>query len=499
MLMTLYGLSPPSDPDGLIHHLQVPKLYIEAGRFYPIEELPFASYPMNVEALFTIGMLFGSDVLAKLVHLSMGVLLILATFTFARRYIGKPGGWIAAAILIGMPILPIWAGMAYIDMGWALYEVLGIYALLLWDERGDIRWLILAGIMAGLAMGSKYLAIGGLGVMGLWVLWRSANRDWRSVLVNGLWFGMTALLVAAPWYIKNLIWTGNPFYPYFSGGLKDVMDTRYIYTFLDYLLLPVHLYTDRLRFAGVYGSVEFPSIFFPLAILYPLTRKTRSMNGLAVMVLFRFTFWAVLSTHNRLRYLLPAFPGLAVLASAAMINLSLKNFVRKWSRIIVTGLLGGMVAGTLVYMFLFFLQLRPDKPVLGVESKDHFLERVLTDYSGLEYINNELPPDARVLMLWDLRTYYCKEKCIQDVSQRYWFQLSLPDCDVNKIASHLQKDNFSHIMISKEDLEYRLAYDPTENHSKAAQCFVEEFQPECTQVLFRDEWVSIQKLTCANE
>ena len=123
ILTLCHTLSPPTDPDGLIDHLQAPRVFLEAGRLYPMPDYVFANYPFTIESLFTIGMIFGSDTFAKLTHLTFASILVLGTYLLGRRYLRKGTDWIAVAILIGMPIFPIWASLAYIDMGWALYEL----------------------------------------------------------------------------------------------------------------------------------------------------------------------------------------------------------------------------------------------------------------------------------------------------------------------------------------------------------------------------------------
>ena len=44
--------------------------------------------------------------------------------------------------------------------------------------------------------------------------WRQRRELWR----DGLRFILPAVLVAAPWYLRNWVWTGNPFYPFLFGG-----------------------------------------------------------------------------------------------------------------------------------------------------------------------------------------------------------------------------------------------------------------------------------------
>src|SRR5262249_36287380 len=94
-----------------------------------------ANGPATLNMLYLIGLGLHSDVSAKLLHLSYGILLGLATFAAGKRYVGPNGGWLAVAILLGMPILPFWASWAYTDMAWALYEFLALYVFILWVEN----------------------------------------------------------------------------------------------------------------------------------------------------------------------------------------------------------------------------------------------------------------------------------------------------------------------------------------------------------------------------
>ncbi len=68
---------------------------------------------------------------------------------------------------------------------------------------------MLTGVLAGFAAGVKYT--GALVPVALVILlWR---ESWRHIIQ----FCLTTALVAAPWYLRNLVFTGNPFYPFFLG------------------------------------------------------------------------------------------------------------------------------------------------------------------------------------------------------------------------------------------------------------------------------------------
>ena len=504
-LTLLQTLTPPWDTDGLMYHLQGPRLFLQAGRILLLPDTWSANGPFTLEMLFTMGLAAGSDTFAKLVHLTYALLLVLGTFAFGRRMLDPGAGWTSAAILIGIPILPVWASLAYVDIGWALYEFLAVYAFALWVQNDRRQWLALSGVAIGLALGSKYMALGGAAVLGLGVLWRSRGRGWKAMLAHAALFGSIALLVGSPWYVKNWLWGGNPVYPLFLGGVgwaaeRVKLHTVYHrsfgagYSLANYLLLPWNLYAQHERFGTFKGSVEVPSLLFPLALLYPFTRRFRTMDHVAWVALLRFVLWSLGS--QQIRLLLPIFPVLSVLTGGVMLNLATWPAVRRWGQAIAAGLTGGMVVTTLVYSLLFVRTVRPLEVVSGVESKDAFLRRVVPDYPGLHFAQATLPPQARVFMMWDGRGYYCDRRCLPDVDHSGWTRLVLSDSRVPSVADSLRAMGAHYLLFSIEDADFILQHDPTEQHLQAAEFFLQSFRQACTREIYRDEWVQLFELTC---
>jgi hypothetical protein len=499
LLSILQALRPPTGVDGLIYHLQGPKLYVQAQRMYPTPEFTPGGFPFTVEMLFTLGMVFGSDTFAQLIHLTYGVLLLVAIYIFGRRYLKAEAGGMAAAMLLGMPIFPIWATMPYIDLAWALYEFLGLYLLLLvWDQR-DSWGEALAGVLVGFALGSKYLALGGVFVLGLCGLWRRRKFGWKSIFKFAVLFGSVALLVGSPWYLKNWAWYNNPVYPFFRGlmgtGVERSLNLGSRYSFQELLFMPVNLYLHHQRYAGVNGTVEFLSPFFLLVFGYPLVCKNKVMSFLAGFALLRYGFW-LLTTPGRMRYLLPAFPALALLA-AYVLTRAFSDLPRhrRMKKLALRGLLGGFIAVTLVYSLLFAIDKKPLSVIFGVESKDSFLRRELRDYAAIQFVHSQLPPDARVLMLWDGRAYYCDQRCLPDFIDR-WKSLMLSSLDVEKVADQMSAMGVTHVLIDKESLNYKLLYDRTGKNRKMAEFVVNEFLPACTVDAYQDDWATISTFIC---
>jgi hypothetical protein len=502
----LQALTPPWHYDSLMYHLQAPRLFLEAGRILLLPDLWQANGPFTIEMLYTLGLAWGSDSFARLLHLAYAVLLVLATFGFGKRYLGRWEAWLAVALLVGVPILPFWAFAAYADMAWALYGFLALYALMLWKERSERRGLLLAGLMMGWALGSKYLALSGLGILGLYILWQGRHIGWRRSVTSGALFGAIALCLALPWYAKNWLWSGNPVYPFYFGGigwdrlrLEQLMGYLGAFTAgrrpIDYLLLPWNLYAQNEKFGTMGAALDFPGLLIPLALPYPLMPRHRVMDGVACMAGLSFILWALGSQQTR--FLLPIFPALALMG--AYVLACIARGLKRWSRVAKSLVLFLAVVALLATFFLqliTFYGLPPGKVVLGLQSKDSFLQQRLNNYRALQFVTENLSPDERVMMMWDGRAYYCDERCLADADQSNWTRLVGPASDPHDVAVHLQAKGVTHLLLNREDLKVVSDHDPSGHTEQAAEFFHEEFLPSCGEEVYRDSYMLLVKIEC---
>jgi hypothetical protein len=504
LILTLFqALTPPWDYDSLLYHLQGPRLFLQAGRIQNLPENWLTSYPFTVQMLFLIGLRFESDSFAKVINMSYGVLLSLMTYALARRYLSQTHAFVATAVLIGIPIGPIWGSLAYIDMAWATSILLGIYAVMLWRDDRRRRWLIVAGLGLGLAAGTKYFALGTAAIIGLWVIWNDVRRGWKILLTDALTYGIVAGLVAAPWYVKSWLWTGSPLYPIVFAGTDRIAQQARLWTaymgdygvgrsLIDYLLLPLNLYLRYYRFGTFLGNIEIPSPLYLLLVLYPWTPRPKVLNGLIGVAALSFVLWAMGAQQTR--FLLPLFPLLSILVSVVLVD-GIGRFRRRW-RTIAVGLMAGMLAVTLFYSVLFFVSVEPYSVVSGLMSKDDFMRRVTTDYAALNYIQTKLPANTRTLMLWDGRGYYCDERCLPDVDHARWTYLVATHPTIDKVVAELRRLGVTHLLTSVESVDFMLQHDPTGDHLRAARFFANEFQPKCLREVFTARGTTVYELTC---
>ena len=221
-LGSLVGVLAPSDSldwDTLAYHLAVPKIWLHDGSIHYISFIHHSNFPLSVDALYIWGLEWGGEAGAKMFSLMFGVFGAFALFGFARKRYGAPAAWWSLLAYIGIPMV-IWeCGTGYIDVGNGLYGALGILfaaAMVADPEAKENPWL--AGIFLGACAGSKYTGLQTIAVVGLvslgYFLRLKANLKGPVLAV------VLALVVCSPWYIKNVVNTGNPVYPFFYSIFK---------------------------------------------------------------------------------------------------------------------------------------------------------------------------------------------------------------------------------------------------------------------------------------
>ncbi len=505
LLSLMMALAPPWDYDGLMYHLQAPKLFLRAGRIYLLPDLWQANGPFTIEMLFSVGLAFGSDSFPKLVNLTYGVLLATATYALGRRLLGVSGGWRSAVVLLGVFALPFWSSLAYVDLGWAAYEFLALYLIVIWINEGRDRGLILGAMMMGFALGTKYLALGSAALLAGWVLWHERKKLGGSGRRYTAVFLGIALIIGSPWYIKNWIWGGNPVYPLWIGGYawdqsRVELLQAYLGSFgtgddpIGYLLLPVSLYRSPAEFGTLLEGLEMPSLLFPLAIIYPFFRKQGIMNGLATVTGLRFLLWAVSSQQTR--FLLPLFPTLSVITVYVLHRLTQKSAGFAVKYFFRTALPGGMLVVTLLIQVSLVRQLSPFPVLTGIETKEAFLEDLIDDFKSLQVINRTLPPNARVLMLWDGQGYYCDDRCLPDAEQGQWTLLVSAGGDLEGVRRNLDQLGVTHLLLSQVDAEWLLSHDPSGKHQEAFDFLLHEFIGRCGKQIYADSAMILYEVAC---
>ncbi len=484
------ALSPPWDYDGLMYHLVGPKMALEAGRLLPDTDNWYINGPFTMEMVFALGMAFGDDIFPKLIHFSMGILLVAATFVVGRRWLSLKEAWIATAVLLSVPILPVLASFAYIDLGWSAFEFLAMGAVWIWWRGRSRRWLALGGLLMGFALGSKYLALPGLALLALFVVLATRKKGWRAIILSGFSFVGPAALVGIPWYLKNWMWLGNPIYPFFFGGGGWSAERLDLYTsFLDsfgtgrdardYMLLPVNIFMHHERFGAVLNRINIPSVLFPLALLVPFRRDHPVMLAMIALAVGRFGLWSLGS--QQIRFLLPVYPAYALAVAFVIFRILGDSESRPRVLSSLQALAVGLMIVPLFYALSIGWSTRALHVLLGFETKQAFLERNVTAFVALSDVS-ERQATAAVLLLGDGRGYYCAPNCLPDPDHFRWAAALGPLRTCQDLSGWMLRNRVSHILMNWQDLDFLLQHDPSGSLRQATEVVTRAVHEGCLQV-----------------
>lgn len=507
LLALVLALAPPWAYDGLMYHLQAPRLFLQQGRVVALPTILQANGPLLGQMLFGIGLALGSDSFSQVIHLSYAVGLVLLVLAAGRRWMGPPGGWLAAGVLVGIPIFPLLGTLAYVDMIHAFYEFLAVWAILRWNASPRPAWLGLSAIMAGMAIGTKLVGLLMVPALCVWLVFLARRQGWVRALVTAGAYGLAVGVVGVIWYGFSLVSTGDPFFPLLRGGSewpasRLALHTDYLQSFgtgrgvLDFVQLPVNLYVHHEAFATMMQTIEFPSFLFPLALLAPFVAMPGPLRPLVGFSLLRLTTWYLGSQQTR--FLLPLYPAFSLMAAAVL--LAIEARIRRGASPprFSAAIVAGLVVTTLVYGSIYFYGTAPLPSVLGLRPRSAFLEHMVGDYRALEYIKSETSASDRVLQLWDGQGYYCDERCISDPGQVLGPYLHSVAPTVEAMTFELAARGVTHVLVELESLSFLIQHDPKGTHRAAGEFFLTSYLPECGRLQYEDSFTQVYRLTCGD-
>ena len=457
------ALAPPNSFDGLTYHLTLPKYYLTMGQFSYVPDLMYWGMPQLTEMLFTLAMMFGGAEAAAVLEWMVGLLALTALLAFVSQKLSTKSAWMAVASLLCGWTFSDTLSRAYVEWSIILLGILFLVQADEWRTNRDTKSLLWAGLFAGLALSTKYTG-GILLVAGLILIAMDRKLNFKTTIRESLIFGLTAALVTSPWLIKNLLATGNPFYPilYPAGAMDQIRLDFYNGT-------PVWFpWTERLIFPvlaslnGVEGGKPFNASIGPIMLGLSLLawvswknlqeRQKQTAKTSLVILAAGFSLWIIGSSSSRLliqpRLYFVAFPAWALLAAYGfhgLENLRLPNLNMGRIAAILVALSLGLNAYETTNGLI---QRDALKEVAGQISESKYLETNLGYYQRALEAIHRLPPDSKVLLLWETRGYYCIPICNPDETiDEFKDSIQLYQTPQNVIANWRER-GYTHVLFN---------------------------------------------------
>lgn len=448
--------------DALSYHLEVPMRYLQAGGVVDLPENLYSYVPLLTEMLYALGLGVSGVALTGLIYYLFFVLTLTAVWSGGASLFGQEGAAWAAALTGLTPLFLMEVPQAGSD--WSMtFFVLSAVLILAEGERDSGR-MLMAAVMAGMAAGCRHQALGYAIVIPLIAGPVADYRLTRRIPVRswGLFLSLSAA-TASPWYIKNLVMTGDPVYPLFAsllgrtdldvGFVTSLVGSRPLSTLWSWAEFPVRAVFDPLHYSM--SATIGVLLLALLPLLFCLRGSGRGSRFLLLWALFSFAAWYL--TFRTARYAMPIVAAAYLwIGSGLQLSGAGGRAAGGWVR--------GLAAAALIANLGVFVGLqdyvnRSVGAALGTKAPERYLRETYNVYPAIEYLNTLDPPPAKVLFLGEMRGFYSafpREVPSHNVPNRL-IELARAGLPADAMGHRLREAGFSHILFHPKEWD-RMAY-----------------------------------------
>ena len=473
------ALSPPAHRDSLVYHLALPKLYLLSGQWYEIPHNIYSYFPGLTESFYTLALGLGSQY-PNLIHFCFGLACLAATYELGQ--ILKLKRRTLLLCLIALSATPtFWSEMtwAYVDLANTFFWILTVTAFLHWRRERRTMWLVLLGFFMGAAYCCKYtsLFLFMLAPLGILLELRQDKNVSPAAVAKFLAIPiMTGVFAASPWWLRNVLLTGNPFFPFFWDlfpstsiawdGERTEKYSLLLETyggthkgFVDYLLAPFRVFTvaeinDPDLYDGKLGWYYLLSL--PVFLFWK--KLPANIRYLAGIIAIYFIYWTFSS--QQARFLLVILPFMSLFVGyllqaieehfAGQQNLEQKSgwgqFVKPLALVAVLLAIGFNIKDTLA---VFRQQRYLDYFLKNVNQKE-YLKSKLYYYEMYQFINSSLPEDANIfLVTTGNQGYYLERRYYSDAVFEHHTMLEILSeaASAQEMVEVCRQRGWSHLLI----------------------------------------------------
>lgn len=408
MIEALMAMAPVTGSDALHYHFTIPALWLRNG-LAPIYGIINSFAVGQAHMLIALGLGLGSD------HFSMGTIFLGGVFSAAATFV-LAGNWMSGDRALVVTLVFLLSPIAFWqitvagapDLWITFYTTLAILATARGITLRSTKWAMLAGFLAGAAAGSKYPVW--IVPMALTVIFLVECRSFWLATASSVAAFVSGL---AP-LIRNAVWTGNPFFPYASNlfSAHKMNASTLAATMLDTHISVQHpgfAHWIEYPFQMVLGGSDYGVGYYfgPLILAFAPLLLIAHRRGPLFRVgawVWAAMFFSNMATSQMGRFLLPVF-GIALAITFAGVE-TVSRIGRPVVRLVCNATIAIFLllgAGGLATYGRDFLPVS-----IGLESREHFLQREAPNYQETSFANRVLNAKSGATLVFFQHLYYLR-------------------------------------------------------------------------------------------
>ena len=453
------ALAPPTDADSAAYHFALPKLFLRSGGLVFTPLAVNGAIPLLIQMTYVPPLALGGELAMTLWTCLSGWAVIALTYVVLARH-GERRWALAGALLVATtPAVLYGAGAGQVEVRMAAFVIVAVAAtvesLRTQSLRWAIRWAMVAGLAAGFLIGSKYTSL--LYALAIGLIMLTGKRP----VARAIMFGVAAILAGCQWPIWNAIHTGDPLFPMLWGILpyhasaawSDGMNAYFHSSMAGEAPVPrtISWWLSYPFVATLHGLPIFESkrtgfgpyvfLVLPFALAGAWNRRHTLLASpllpMAVFVFLAYSLWFFIPSGQRVRHLLPIYPLLVVIVTAA---------IQRWHR--PTMVTGAMAITLAIHgMGLGLFEMNFVQRIVRDESRDAFLTRMVGGYDSAQWANSHLGPNDRLFNPVRTINYYLN---VPYFYAAHWFQglvdMRATATDPRKFLSQLQQQGITYVL-----------------------------------------------------
>jgi hypothetical protein len=464
LVTAIGGLAQPTGGihmDAVAYHLLGPKVWLRSALIRPLPDEALTAFPAVIETQYAAVMALGGQRAPEFYAvISLTAILLLALALAQRSGLDSNGAWRVAALILTMPVVYRGAYGGFIDV---LFSAFVLAAVRIgFDAERPSHYAVL-GLFCGFACGTKYTGLIAALLIALCTVAIAIivrRHPTRRILMHLAIASAVAIVIAAPWYLRNWLVLGCPIYPpppfllhffrirYLSADALQHLLVRIRKEGMgmgrgpiSFLLLPFHLTFHPANFINGAGGIGLtPLALAPLGLL--AQRKNYFAAALASFAVLATLVWFY--TAQEARYLIHGYVIAAIFAVWGW-----RYVVRIASRL-GAALTGAVIACSILYGVFMITSARFDDmhAALSPSFEQQRRAQQVPFAAAFDYLNVQTAVISVLILDPLVPAYYLDKPYVKPFGRLG--EQTLPDS--NDIMSQLPALHVSHVLDVRSEI-----------------------------------------------